>query len=472
MVDLHIIDIVIILGYFLAVTFLALKLKGKIKGVEDYLLMGRKVTLPLFVGTLVSTWYGGILGVGEISYNSGIVNWVTQGFFWYLSYIVFALILSERLRRSAKVTLPDQLDNYYGRGARALGTLFNFLNVIPIVYILSLGLIIKVVFGIPLWQGIVFGSLISIVYTVIAGFYSDVYTDFLQFIIMCTMIPLILIFSVFTFGGYEFLAERLPQSHFSAIGDFTIGEVIVWGFLAMGTLVDPNFYQRCYAAEKPRIARSGIFLSIGFWLFFDICTTFIGMYARAAMPSLVDAKLSFPLYADAILPIGLKGLFFVGLIATVMSTIDSYCLVGGMTISHDFYRKLLGKERSQEHLIFVSRLGVVMTCVLAMGLALIYNASIKSIWYVVGSITFSALFFPMLAGMFIVKEGKSPAGLPSMIAGVTGAVSWFIVQKMQLLPSISGFVNLFEPLYVGLVLSILGFFLFHRGAVEKKGRLS
>ena len=34
-------------------------------GVVDYLLAGRRVTLPAFVATLVTTWYGGILGIGE-----------------------------------------------------------------------------------------------------------------------------------------------------------------------------------------------------------------------------------------------------------------------------------------------------------------------------------------------------------------------------------------------------------------------
>ena len=45
----------------------------------DYLLMGRKLTLPLFVATLVATWYGGIFGVNEITFNYGIYNCVTQG---------------------------------------------------------------------------------------------------------------------------------------------------------------------------------------------------------------------------------------------------------------------------------------------------------------------------------------------------------------------------------------------------------
>ena len=35
----------------------------------DYLLMGRQLTLPLFVATMVATWYGGIFAVNEITFN-------------------------------------------------------------------------------------------------------------------------------------------------------------------------------------------------------------------------------------------------------------------------------------------------------------------------------------------------------------------------------------------------------------------
>lgn len=38
----------------------------------QFLLAGRGVTLPAFVATLVATWYGGILGVGEMAYGSGL----------------------------------------------------------------------------------------------------------------------------------------------------------------------------------------------------------------------------------------------------------------------------------------------------------------------------------------------------------------------------------------------------------------
>jgi len=184
------------------------------------------------------------------------------------------------------------------------------------------------------------------------------------------------------------------------------------------------------------------------------------------LPAGTDAKLSMPLYADSILPLGLKGLFFVGIIATIMSTIDSYCLVGGMTISHDIYHKVLKKTADQAKLIKVSRIGVVITCLLAMILSLSYNASIKTIWYVVGSITFSALFFPTLAGMFIVKDGKSSGGLPSMIFGVFGAVVWFILQKAGIVESWGKLFSILEPLYIGLLFSAGAFFIFHKKIKE------
>ena len=42
----------------------------------DYLVAGRRLTLPAFVATLVATWYGGILGIGEYTWRYGVSNWL------------------------------------------------------------------------------------------------------------------------------------------------------------------------------------------------------------------------------------------------------------------------------------------------------------------------------------------------------------------------------------------------------------
>lgn len=52
--------------------------RSSIRDVE-FLLAGRSLTTPVFVMSLVSSWYGGILGVGEFTYRFGISNWFLQG---------------------------------------------------------------------------------------------------------------------------------------------------------------------------------------------------------------------------------------------------------------------------------------------------------------------------------------------------------------------------------------------------------
>ena len=44
----------------------------------DLMLMGRQLTLPMFIATLVATWYGGIFGVSQIAFDNGIFNFVIQ----------------------------------------------------------------------------------------------------------------------------------------------------------------------------------------------------------------------------------------------------------------------------------------------------------------------------------------------------------------------------------------------------------
>ena len=98
----------------------------------DLLLMGRQLTLPMFVATLVATWYGGIFGVTEIAFSDGIYNFVTQGLFWYVAYLIFAFYLVDRVAKFKAVTLPDLVGQMFGPRSARLSAIFNFCNVLPV----------------------------------------------------------------------------------------------------------------------------------------------------------------------------------------------------------------------------------------------------------------------------------------------------------------------------------------------------
>src|SRR3989339_1883177 len=112
MLNLHWLDVLIVGSYFAFVLVLgfALLRTKTVKSSADYLLAGRTLTLPAFVATTVSTWYGGILGVGEYSYRHGLVNWVVFGVPYYLAILVFALFLAEKARTARLTTIHEQLE--------------------------------------------------------------------------------------------------------------------------------------------------------------------------------------------------------------------------------------------------------------------------------------------------------------------------------------------------------------------------
>ncbi|MDP7036359.1 MAG: sodium:solute symporter family protein, partial [Candidatus Marinimicrobia bacterium] len=65
---------------------------------KDFILAGRKLSLPGLVATLVATWYGGILGVGENTYNYGIQTWFIFALPYYVFGLLFAFFLAPKIR--------------------------------------------------------------------------------------------------------------------------------------------------------------------------------------------------------------------------------------------------------------------------------------------------------------------------------------------------------------------------------------
>ncbi len=458
--EISIIDYIIIVCYFILLFIIGFFVKKKVHNLNDYFLAGRRLTLPIFVATLVSTWYGGLLGVGELSFNYGLVNWLTQGFFWYLVYLFFAFFLANRIRKSKLYTIPDQLERFYDKKSRFLGSIFNFIMVTPAAYILSLGLIFNILFGWELWISIFVVSIVMIFYTIRGGFIGIIYTDFIQFILMMAGVAMIIPIAVQKYGGFDFLVTNLPETHLTLTGGWSTQLILVWGLLAFWTLADPGFYQRCYASKDDKIPKKGILIAIGFWFLFDICTTFTGMYAAAANNAgllSAEATTSYLSIAGSLLPPVFLGLFLTGLIATVMSTVDSFTFLGAMNISHDLYKNIFKPNATDKQVMNATKIGIFITAGFAIILALFFK-SIVTMWYTIGTIGISALIVPILFGFFY-KGKKSPiAAVSSMIFGSGTSLSWLIYGYLNLdqwgWPQ---YIAGIEPLYPGLLVSLLVF---------------
>jgi len=222
---------------------------------ENFILSGRRLTLPAFVATLVSTWYGGILGVGEFSYLYGISNWVVFGFPYYVFALIFALFLVKKLKKEKLVTLPEIFLKKYDKKASILSGFFVYLITNPAPYIFMAAVLLQLFLPVPLWASLLIVIVFSSFYLVKGGFSAVVKTDVLQFIVMFAGFLIILPFAWQNYGGFEFLSSNLPEKHLTITGGNSWFFILVWFWLALMTLVDPNFYQRCFAAKNNVIVK-------------------------------------------------------------------------------------------------------------------------------------------------------------------------------------------------------------------------
>jgi solute:Na+ symporter, SSS family len=443
----HPLDWALVAGYFAFLAAVWLRGRARAASVLDYLVAGRAVTLPAFVASLVATWYGGILGVGEYSWRHGVSNWLVFGVPYYLGALLFAVLFARRARQSALYTIPDLLERHYGRAPALLGAVLVFLTSAPAAYVLTLGTLFAAMVGAPLVPSVIAAAVLSLFYIDKGGLRAVVLTDQVQFVLMFGGFVVLLGFLVAEHGALPFAAGAVPATHFTWHGGNPPQAIVVWYFIALSALVDPGFWQRAYAARDPEVARRGVLWSIAFWICFDAMTTTSGLYARALLPDLADPLHAFPELARRVLPPLALGFFFLGLIATVMSTIDSYGFIAATTISRDLVWRL--RRGSEDRIPFHTRVGLAVAIAFSCALALA-KPSVVELWHDVGSVVTPALLAPVGASL-LGRAAMSPAwAFAAMLVPFLVALSWVLVKAF-------GAAHVYpwnlEPIYPGLATS-------------------
>ena len=439
---------------------------------EDYVIAGRSLGLPVFVATLVATWYGGILGQGEFVYDNGLLAWTTNGLPYYVFALLFALFLARRVRLGAAhvYTIPDKLAAAYDKKTALLGAVFAFVYAAPATYVLMAGTILHVLFGWPLIYAMLAGIVFSVIYVFRGGFLSDVRVNVLQFLLMFAGFGAAAWLCLAKHGGLAFLTApgRLPPGHLKLLGDYDLAYAAVWFFIALVTLTDPGFHQRCYAAKTPRVAALGIGLAVLCWMVFDGLSTTTGLFARALVPGLADSKMAYPALAERLMPPGIKGLFYVGMLAPVMASIVSYTFIAAMTIGRDFIWRLK-EDTDNRNLPSYTRLGLGLTSLAAVAIAFAIPSVVKQ-WYFFGSILVPGLLIPLLGAYTTSPRWKASANyaFASMLLGASLAFACLLWGWGHGGFDTPRFPLNWQPMYPGLLAAAL---VYGAGLIKRPGSL-
>ncbi len=450
MVSFSNLDYIIIFLFFSIVVFLGFIPKLKKNSADSYLLSNRNVGLFLFVLTNVATWYGGILGVGEFTFHYGLLSWFTQGLPYYIFAILFAILFAGKIRKASLFTIPDKLEEIYGHKVGLLSSILVFILVSPAPYLLMIASLLNLIFGIDILLSLFIGIFVSSVYLFRGGYKANILTDAFQFFVMFIGFIAIVYVASTSLGGFSFLETNLPETHLTISGGSSPIFMLVWFLIALWTFADPGFHQRCYSAESESIAKYGIIISVFFWILFDFLTTTTGLYARALIPDMENAVLSFPILAEAILGSGLKGLFYAALFATILSTLNSFLFLSATTFGRDFVFKLK-KEVNDNNLIKYTRIGIVVSALISVLLAYQFS-SVVEIWYTIGSVVIPGVVLLIISAYTESLRISNKYALIESLLAISSSLLWLFIR-----PYFADNIILseIEPMIVGMFVAVV-----------------
>tara|TARA_R110002050_G_scaffold110013_2_gene221909 strand:+ start:17596 stop:19383 length:1788 start_codon:yes stop_codon:yes gene_type:complete len=404
-------DWVIVIFFLLLFVSIGIYYRGKSEGgLADFFLGGRK--LPWYIAgvSMVATTFAADtpLWVTEKIAQNGISgNWLwwnmviggmlTTFFFarlWRRAEIITELELLE-IRYSGKVA-------YWLRAIRAV-YLGLFMNVVIIGWVnAALISILEVFFEIPYQQAFWFtlGAMALVaLYSSIAGLLGIAITDFVQFIIAMTgsIVLAVVVLNLPEVGGISGMKAQLPAWRLSffpsinsasdiAVGTFSLSAGAFFSYIVLqwwaswypGNEPGGGGYisQRMMSAKDERQAvYSSLFFQIAHYCLRPWPWIIVGLAALILYPDLPleESRKGFILAMRDHLPIGLKGLLFVGFISAYMSTISTQLNWGSSYLTNDLYQRFFkpnasfsNQAKANKHYVFAGRVITIGIMIVAM----------------------------------------------------------------------------------------------------------
>lgn len=429
-------DYGVIIVYLLGMVALGAFVSTRIKGFKDYFLAGGALTTPLLVCTLVSSYYGldVTFGTSEMSFYYGVATWFWYSLPYYIFIIIAALVIAPRLRRYGQaMTLSDVLEQHYGTPTRVVGAAASFVYSAPIVAMAGMMTMMQYLQLDVKWA--MFATVaVCATYTTMGGMWADAISDTVQFVLMCASLAIAIPLAINWLGGWEFV-NSLPKD---AVGDvpyvlhhgkLSYWILVSWALTGLTILVEPAFYQRVFAADSAKSVQRALLVGIFLWASYDWGVTMIGLLGRAAvesgkLPAALEGKEVLLSLTMEALPIGLRGLFLGGILASAMSTIDSYSLLASGNVVYDIYRPLVDPRASDRRLLVMTRIGVFIVMVAALGVSLLFDR-MRDMWQFMTSVMSAVVLVPVMGALF--WRPRPAAGLWGAIAGAIGLIAFYFL---------------------------------------------
>lgn len=445
---LELIDIFILIAYLGFILWRGFSYAKTHENAVDYFLAGRSlvwwlVGLSLFASNMSSSSLIGLAGSG---YETGIsvysYEWMAA-----IVLIIFAVFFLPFYLKSKVYTMPEFLEKRYDSKARYYFSALTIIGNIGIDTAATLyagALVIQIIFPqIELWQSILALTILSGLYTIAGGLKAVVFTDAFQAVILVIGSIIISILAFIKVGSWDAVFNVTPLEHFSIIQPAN-DEFLPWPGLLTGVLLLGFYFwatnqfivQRALGAKDKKHGQWGSLFAGLLKLTVLFIMVFPGIFARVLYPEIEKANLVYPTLLFDLLPPGVLGLVLAGLLAAMMSSIDSALNSASTLVTMDFVNKLK-PNISSEGLMWTGR-GVTF---LFMILSAIWAPKIDkfpTLWeYLQSALSYIA---PPIVALFAVgvfwKRANHQGALAAIITGILGSVFFLVAANTTLFAEI------------------------------------
>lgn len=439
----------VVLIFVLAILALGFSPRLRDNSILQFLAAGRALSLGPFVATLVCTWYGGILGIGESVRYFGWGTWLLLGWPYYVFGIIYALMFARRVREAPQLSLPERLNDRFGRGAAITGAALLFLLAVPAAHVLMIAVLVQMLTGWSLPVSAVVATLVGTIFLYRGGLLADVRIAMLAFVAMYTGFAVMLINCLVRYPGVISSDHIEPPELLQFSGGQSWVPIIGFFILGAWTLVDPGFHQRTSAASSTTTSQRGVLVCVACWVVFDLLSIGTGMYALALIqPPTENPLMTFPALGEIVLPPGLKALFLCGILGTIVTAMVGYSLVSGATVGRDLIGRLAAIP--DERMTTLTRVGIGLSTIIAIALA-VSIGSVVNLWYQWGGCVIGALLIPVCVAYLRPGGGRLSSGAITLAMLVSFATSfgWLIYGKRYGNPDLMVEVPGTGPISVG-----------------------
>lgn len=404
---------IILVLYALLMLVIGIHSSRRIRTSGDYMVAGKRGNVWQITGSLLATIIGStaILGSSDLAFTQG---WAAA---WLLLSAAFGLFLlvfvAPLVKRYGKYTLPQLVEDQYGRGAKIIASFL-----IPVAWIGVIGAqiiggarVMNSFFGLS-YDWAVWGiGLLFIFYTAIGGQVSVIRTDLYQ--------SFIILFGVFSVVLYLFFhlpispGEMTPLKFPFNNGFHAVDLLVLLLTYSTTFLVGPDIYTRLFCADSEQVARRSVLFTALILIPFAFMITYLGVFSAHQFPDF-DFKQGSSLITvmNYLLPEWGIGLLVAAILSAVMSSASTTLLTSSVIVVNTIQKDLDAPVSLRQTKLIMLIMGL-LSILLSLWVTSIVQSLLIALTFFSG-----AFIVPVLAGLLGFRNNRFQSNLAILAGGV------------------------------------------------------